>query len=256
MNAQVHRPSPSPEVAKIQNALADVSTSMACDILKPHNPDRFVFRGVRPVNAVKSSVSGIARTLRFLPGRSDIDQAAKRNLRIQQVDSLNPGDVLVFDQMRGFGGPIFGEMVSLRAYCTGAAAVVTDGAVRDTAAIAEVGLSLFASDVWPAPTMVLLIPWETDVPIQCGGALVMPGDWILGDNDAVMVIPKTLLPILIERLDVVTLEESFCRRLLQRGHSLKQAYPLPERLRPLFERFKATGDLPSEAEIENARILG
>jgi len=237
-----------PDLAR---TLASLSTSLAADALRKHGADRLVMRGVAPLYPVAGAVAGPARTLRFLPSRQDIAAPHGGSVRMRLIDAVTPGDVLVFDAMRNTGGPVFGDMVALAARRNGAVAAVTDGMMRDVAGIAEVGLPVFGAGVCPAPGPTAAMPWESDVPIQCGGVLVLPGDWILADAEAVMVIPGALLPVVVEQSAAATQEEVFCRKLIERGHSLAEVFPLPAALRPLYERYLRDGQLPSEAEVRD-----
>jgi regulator of RNase E activity RraA len=145
---------------------------------------------------------------------------------------------------------VLGDMLALRARLNGAVAVATDGAMRDLAGLEEVGLPVFATTTFPVPSAPSLVAWESDVPIQCGGALVLPGDWILADRDAVIAIPPSLLRKVLDGFDLFSREEHFCRSLLKAGLSLGQIYPMPDPVRPLFERFLRDGRLPSESEVQ------
>ena len=233
----------------LARTLAGLSTSLAADALRKHGADRLSMRGVLPLAPIAGTVAGRARTLRFLPSRADVAPPRDGKVRMRLIDDVKPGDVLVFDAMGNSASPVFGDMVALAARRNGAAAAVTDGRMRDVAAIAEIGLPVFAAGVCPAPGAAGGIPWESDVPIQCGGVLVLPGDWILADAEGVMVIPHALLSVVVEQAAAVTDEETFCRKLIERGHGLAEVFPLPAALRPLYERYRQDGQLPSEAEV-------
>jgi regulator of RNase E activity RraA len=168
------------------------------------------------------------------------------------IDNVRPGEVLVFDALLGSCGGVFGDMVAVRALYNGAAAVVTDGTMRDLAGMADVGLPVFASGLWPAPTPTPAIAWAADEAVQCGGVLVLPGDWILADGDAVMVIPEALIEMVAEKGCGMLSEEVFCRGLLERGHPLREAYPMRPGVRTLYERYLHDGRLPSEDEVVRA----
>jgi regulator of RNase E activity RraA len=247
------------EIAALQRKFAAISTSTAADVLRAKGAERLVLDGVRPMQKVGRPVSGAARTMRFLPARGDIVQPFANNPRNRLIDDVRPGEVLVFDAMRGLrglGGPVFGDMTALRAHRAGAVALVTDAPVRDSLAIAEIGLPIFAAGLRPGPTPQAIIRWEADIPVQCGGALVRPGDWMLADDDGVLVIPRSLIDFVLEESGRLLREEEFCRLLLERGHRLKEAFPLRPALRPLFERYLRDGHLPDEDAVRNARESG
>ncbi|HEY0524144.1 MAG TPA: hypothetical protein VGD08_12190 [Stellaceae bacterium] len=259
-------PATGEEAAALRARLARVGTCAAIDILRKHGGaeripvERLVIRDVRPLLPLGGrgapSVAGPARTLRFLPARDDVAASPNGRVNFDLIDGVRPGEVLVFDTARGLGGSVLGDMLALRAARNGAAGVVTDGVMRDLAGLASVGLPVFASGVRPYPFIGTLIPWEADVPIQCGGALVLPGDWILADADAVLVLPRTLAGLVADGADALASEEAFCRALLERGHPLREAYPMPPGLRPHYERYLRDGVLPGPDEVSRAAATG
>jgi regulator of RNase E activity RraA len=97
-----------------------------------------------------------------------------------------------------------------------------------------------------------MVAWETDVPVQCGGALVLPGDWILADRDGVIVIPRRWVASVVDGFDLFLREEQFCRALLLQGLNLRDAYPMPEGLKPLLQQYLADGQLPTASQVQQA----
>jgi regulator of RNase E activity RraA len=237
---------------KIAAQFRKIPTCTAMDLLKAHEPARLVLREVKSLLPLSGSIAGPARTLRFLPKRSDVVRSPKGQPQFDVIDNVRAGEVLVFDTIRGLGGSVMGDMLALRAKVRGAAAVVTDGVMRDMPGMASVGIPIFASGTWPVPSASELTPWESDTPIQCGGALVLPGDWILADTDAVIVIPSGLVQTVLEGAVLHEAEEIFCRTLLSRGLPLRQSFPMPLSLRPLYESYLKSGIFPSDAEVRAA----
>lgn len=232
--------------------LRAVPTCTAMDVLRGDQPETLVLRGVRALLPVKRVLAGRARTLRFLPARGDIKASPHGKVHFDLLDDVHAGEILVFDTVRGLGGSVLGDMLALRAKLGGAEAVVTDGNMRDLAGLEAVGLPVFAAGTWPIPAAGSIIPWEMDVPVQCGGALVLPGDWILADADAVLVLSPALAQKLVQGAAEALREEQFCRDLLQRGHKLANAFPMPAALMPLYEAFKTSGEMPSFAHVVKA----
>ena len=228
-----------------------LATSVACDILRKHAPERLLMQGVRAMWPAPGLAAGPARTLRYLPQRCDGKTAPGGNARTKLLDSLNPGEMVVIDTMRGHG-PVVGDLTGLRTLRAGAAGVVTDGPVRDIPEVAQTGLPIFAAGVMPAIPEAPELAWEHDTPIQCGGVLVLPGDWILADAEGVLVVPKSLLGALVAGADALMSEEAFSRALIDRGHNLADSFPIPARLRPAYERWRKSGILPDEAEVRGA----
>ncbi|VCU71050.1 4-hydroxy-4-methyl-2-oxoglutarate aldolase [Pigmentiphaga humi] len=237
------------DARSIRERLAQYSVSLVADVLKEHGSDRLVMRGiVRRTPAGAAPLVGQARTLRFVPARCDF-KAPAGNLRMRLIDDVRSGEVLVFDASCNPASSAFGDMVAARAATAGATGIVIDGALRDVDAIAALGLSAYSSNIAPAPNAAPSVPQEADAPIQCGGVLVLPGDWIVADGDGVIVIPASLAADVVEKGDALTRKEEFCRGLIERGHTLAEAFPMPAGLAPHFATYLETGRLPTADEV-------
>ena len=236
----------------IAERLRSISTATIMDILRAHEPERLIMQGVRPIRPGAGTMAGPARTLRFLPRRNDVSSTPKGSPQFELIDSAGPGEVLVFDAGGWSGGSVLGDMLATRAEQRGVIGVVTDGVVRDLAGMVDLKIAVYASGLFPVPSALGLIPWDIDIPVRCGGVLVRPGDWIIADAEAAVVVPKAQLELVIEKVDGLLAEEEFSRGLLLNGHSLKQAFPMPGALRPLFDRFRQKGTLPTSEEIQSA----
>jgi regulator of RNase E activity RraA len=223
-----------------------LTSSLVADALRAEGSAQYTIRGLTPLVSDTTPVMGRARTLRLLPFRTGAGRPGA--VRAALFDRLEPGDILVCDTA-GLGGLAFGDMAALRGVMMGLSGAIIDGAVRDVDAIAELGLPLFAKTRIAGPAHGSLLDWDADIAIQCGGALVMPGDWVVADGDGAIVIPDGLLATVQERASSILEEEAFCQRLLRRGHSLADVYPMPERLRALYERCAIDGTLPDIADV-------
>ncbi|NIH78461.1 RraA family protein [Amycolatopsis viridis] len=201
---------------------------------------RTLVSGLRPVVGT-GTLAGPVRTLRYLPAREDVpgSPVARR-----AVETLQEGEILVVDALECTGAAVFGDMMAARAQRLGAAGVVADGAVRDVPGMRGVGLPVWARGLHPDPSSVALVPWEADVAVRCGGCLVQPGDWILADDEAVLVIPAALLDELLARAPGQAAAEDFSQRLLAAGWALDEAYPLPQDMRTHLSRFLRDGTVP------------
>jgi regulator of RNase E activity RraA len=108
---------------------------------------------------------------------------------LASLDYIKAGHVLVIDASRITESAVMGELVCYEASRLGAVGIVLDGAVRDAAAIRKMGFPLFARAIIPRCGSCDVMG-EIQVPVNCGGVIVKPGDWIVGDDDGVVVIPE------------------------------------------------------------------
>lgn len=103
-------------------------------------------------------------------------------------DLMRPGDVVVVSGGGAESPALIGEILASEAKARGVAGFVVDGAVRDAAGLAEFEVPVFARAVTPAGPYKDG-PFALLEPVAVGGAVVVPGDIVLGDGDGVTVVP-------------------------------------------------------------------
>ena len=165
---------------------------------------------MRPMSA-KCRMAGPAATLRVHP--ADILMVAKA------VSICPQGRVLVIDGQGELNTALWGEIVTLEARLKGLAGVVIDGAIRDSAAIRRDRFPVFARAVVPnaGGSEYAGVVGE---PIQCGGVVVSPGDWVVGDEDGVVVIPAGRLSEVLKTAERLREVEKEIEREVRRGKNL------------------------------------
>ena len=205
--------------------LRAIPTSTAETVLRALGVDRFAINVLRPI-AGDEPMAGPARTLRFLPARADY-ASPKGKLQRGLIDSLDDGEILVIDALGTLDAAALGDMMAGRAKARGAAGVVVDGVVRDVAGLRAMGLTVHARGAYPTPSPGRMMPWEIDVPVQCGGVLVVPGDYVIADLDGVVIVPAALGEEVARRGAAMNADDAISQRLLAEGKPLDEAYPLP-----------------------------
>ncbi|WP_413797131.1 fumarylacetoacetate hydrolase family protein [Streptomyces iranensis] len=195
---------------------------------------------VRPVGPDSKAMVGVAHTLRYLPLREDLFKRYGTGMNAQKraIEELRPGHVLVMDARRDPTAGTLGDILALRARQRGAAGVVTDGAVRDSAAISGLGLSVYAAGGHPSVLGRRHVPWDTGVPIACGGALVQPGDLIVGDADGVVVVPPDIAEGLIADSQEQERQERFITEQVTADHDIDGLYPLGPAWQEEYENWR------------------
>ena len=86
-----------------------------------------------------------------------------------------------------------GDIFATRAFKLGATGIVTDGALRDTPAIAELHQPVYHFASHGATLGRQHMPFSVDEPVTCAGVFVVPGDVIVGDGEGAVVIPIALV---------------------------------------------------------------
>ncbi len=192
-------------------------------------------------------LAGRARTLRFLPPRVDISAETKRGADSPEYRAMarcGPGDVLVADIMGKARAAIGGDVKLLQLQMNRAEGLVTDGAIRDLGVLRDegYGLIVYAGGRTPYGGLPWAEPAEENVDIQCGGALVRPGDVIVGDDDGVVVVPSWYAEECLEWVEETEGVESYIKGKI-RGENARPGkyYPPTEEMREEYRRFLLGG---------------
>lgn len=107
----------------------------------------------------------------------------------KSIELIKPGDVLVVETQQCNAYAVSGGIMARCMLELGLAGIVVDGTVRDIEECSELGMPIFARGT-ACGAGDKNGTGEINFPISCGNVAVMPGDFILGDKDGVVVIPK------------------------------------------------------------------
>ncbi len=145
---------------------------------------------------------------------------------VEAIDYAKPGDVIVIDAGNGTTA-VWGELATWSCKMKGIAGVVIYGAARDADEIKKIGLPVFAKHVVPNAGEPKGYG-EIGVEITLGGVRIRPGDWIVGDESGIAVIPQEeAVEIANRALDVME-HENRIRGEIQRGNTLSSVIKLEE----------------------------
>jgi 2-keto-4-pentenoate hydratase/2-oxohepta-3-ene-1,7-dioic acid hydratase in catechol pathway/regulator of RNase E activity RraA len=238
MGVNGHRPAVLSDAAMA--ALRSVSTATLSVALARRGISNPFIEGLRPTRP-DLRLAGYAYTLRYVPLREDVRDADSGELNAQKraIESIGPDEVLVIDARREPGAGTIGDILAARALARGATGIVTDGGLRDSAAIAALDIPTYYQAAHPAVLGRLHFPLESNVPIACGGALVMPGDLIVGDGDGVLVVPAALAEQVAREAVAQESREAWALERVRAGESVRGVFPLSEARRGEFEAWAA-----------------
>ncbi|MET1089798.1 MAG: fumarylacetoacetate hydrolase family protein, partial [Arthrobacter sp.] len=162
---------------ELKTKLESVATATLSSQLRKRGLNNVSIDGLQATRPDRKVV-GLARTLRYVPNREDLfkTHGAGFNAQKRAIDSVNEGEILVMEARGEKGTGTVGDILALRAQVRGAAAIITDGGVRDFSAVAAMDMPTYYANPHPAVLGRRHIPWDTDITIACGGTTVQPGD--------------------------------------------------------------------------------
>lgn len=220
---------PSPLTPVLRDALARIATATLTYQLQMRGIRNAFLGGLRPLHPELRMV-GRARTLRYVALREDVQRQYADGMNAQKrlVESVEPGDVLVIEARGVADAATIGDVLSTRAFVRGAAGIVTDGALRDTPAIAAIGRPVYHLSSHGATLGRMHMPFSIDEPITCAGVFVLPGDVVVGDGEGVVIVPMALVEAVVRDALEQEAREAFALERVTAGESIVGLFPLSE----------------------------
>ena len=158
-----------------------------------------LYHDIRPLIAAHASLAGVAVTCHAGPAD---------NLAVfGALEVIERGDIIVAATDRFTGTSVAGDLLLGMARNKGAAGFVTDGLVRDLPGLMAVGLPVYCAGVTPN-SPVRNGPGTVGMPIVVGGVSVDAGDILVADQDGVVVVPRQMAHMVLERLPALKSAEA------------------------------------------------
>ena len=192
---------------------------------------------------------GRALTMRFLPPRPDLTEAAltlakegnwDRRYYARAAEEANPGDVVVAELGGSDGHNLFGDMGATGIQMRGAAGVIIDGGMRDYTGLRDERFADFPIlHKFSDPHTTAWLGVEYNAPVRIGGVTVLPGDIVVGDNGGIFFFPASLVERVLDYADESAAREKFQLQLLEnKEYRFRDIYPLSPELQAEFERLR------------------
>ncbi len=180
-----------------------------------------------PIFATK--FAGSARTVQLKKDEGNNDPTALAGM-LAAIDEGTPNSVYVMSvedgaDIAGMGG-LMGTAMAARGY----SGAVIDGGVRDVSYLRKIGFPVYATGIVPSTSVHHYRFAGSQIPIQCDGVTVNPGDIVVADGDGVAVVPRA------RAAEVLALAE----QMDFKEHSM---YPVIEKLKSIQEAVKQFGRL-------------
>ena len=172
--------------------------------------------GIKPI--FRGKMVGPALTVKLSPGDLQDPLAA---LHVAQ-----PGDVVVIDAGGETETSIFGGLMGSLFKNLGVVGAIVEGACRDTDELRDMQFLIFSRAVTARGTHTMFSGRKDDVelnvPVNCGGIVVNPGDMIVGDEIGVTVIPSANLKDVLDAARAQAAREEATRRRIAEGRTFEQ----------------------------------
>ena len=181
---------------------------------------------------------GRAVTAQYLPLRPDLGEVIDADARAQGIargvnqrviDRLQINDVPVIDLMGVAPGHNFGgDNLQAAIYGATKTGAVVDGTIRDLEGVFELPTQVYFKAPHPAAVGGVVIA-GINIPVQVGGAVVMPGDIVFGDRTGVMFIPPHLVEEILKQAEMTHIHDEWTKaKFLSGKYKASQLYPSPE----------------------------
>ncbi len=221
--------------------LRDVTTATLTTILLKKGLRNVWIRGAMPMRTGESRIVGPAFTFRFVPAREDLATPASWGSPISTraaIEDMPEGAVAVIDAMGNTDAGVFGDILCARMVKRGAAALVTDGVIRDRDGVSATGLPVWSRGAAAPPSVAGLtfVGWQETV--GCGGVAVIPGDIIVADADGAVVIPQALLDEVVAEAVEQERMEGWIVTEVERGEKLPGLYPMNDATKARYAAWK------------------
>ncbi len=145
---------------------------------------------------------------------------------VEMIDEAKPGEVGVIVMEGTLDIAAMGNLMGTTAIVRGMAGMVLDGAIRDIWDIRRMGLTVYARASTPATAVGHYATVAKNVPVECAGVTVRPGDIIVADEDGVVVVPQERAEEVLKKAKEIDDRERGMFPFIKREKSLRKAIEL------------------------------
>jgi 4-hydroxy-4-methyl-2-oxoglutarate aldolase len=129
---------------------------------------------------------------------------------------------------RGHVAGYWGEIMAVAAQQRGIAGLVVDGGCRDTTALRARDFPVWSAGI-SVHGCVKVTPGRVQEPVVVAGVLVAPGDYVIADDDGVVVVEQDRIGEVLDAADARSGKEAEIMRRLAEGETTVELMNLPSR---------------------------
>jgi regulator of RNase E activity RraA len=206
----------------VHDRFAALYTAALVDVLDEHGLRNQTLPAAIRAVAPGMKAAGPAFTVEGAPSsHDDWDRALRRTLAV--LSAVPAGHVAVYACHHDRSAH-FGELSAVSLASRGVAGCVIDGGCRDTRFIAAEGFPVFTRFVTPEDSTWRWEVTATQVPVTIGTVRIEPEDWVVGDEDGVVVVPAAVAADVLARAETKAGTENEIRAAVRAGMTPLDAY--------------------------------
>ena len=157
-----------------------------------------------------------------IEGRAALDDSENDiPLRVKMLGEVPANSVAVLTAQRDRLSAHWGEITALAARNNGCLGAVVDGGTRDVQQILANKVTVFSRFRSPCGSTGRWSVKHWQVPIRIADVTVNPGDYVLGDDDGVVVIPRGIAEQVLARSEEKVAKEAAMRKALAAGEDIR-----------------------------------
>jgi regulator of RNase E activity RraA len=149
---------------------------------------------------------------------------------IEMIDNAKPGEVGVIVMEGSLDVAALGGLMATTAKAREMAGMVLDGSVRDLGEIRALGLPVYARGVIPSSSVSRYASVARQIPVQCAGVTVRPGDILVAGEDGVVAVPQEKAAEVLKRAQEIDARESKMVPLIKQYRSLRKVVEMFNRI--------------------------
>lgn len=201
---------------EICERLENLYTGAINDVLREHClMDQAMPNNILPLK-MDMCRAGVAYTIRSAPNPT---VGGEMNIRAQMLDAMPKGCCVIWDAGIENEAAHWGEVMTASAIARGARMAVINGGLRDTRQVLAQDFPVFYRYRTSNGSLGRTKITEYNVPLRIGKVYIKPGDFIFGDIDGVVVIPRAIALEVLERAEKIKSNEKEMRGMVYEGFS-------------------------------------
>jgi len=168
-----------------------------------------------PQRSGPGRIAGRAVTMKVGPGEPP--PGPPKHLGCSAIEAAGPDDVIVVEQRSGIEAGCWGGLLTLGAKQRGIAGVVADGPLRDVDEAIAYDFPIFSRSLSAFTARGRVVELGTQVPVTVGNVVVRPGDYVLADRSAVILIAASDIERVLEAAETIAAKEAAMAKAILAG---------------------------------------